>query len=92
MPRWPKRPDYKVEVDTGCWLWLKAKKPSGYGNLFKDGKWWSAHRYYYTQAKMTGLINNRDHCPYCGASSTSFCDSDCPEDEDESEEPNEEQK
>lgn len=49
MPRWPKRPDYIIDPDTGCWIWQKAKKPSGYGNLFRDGKWWIAHRYYYTQ-------------------------------------------
>jgi len=51
MPRWPERPDYEVDPNTGCWIWLKAKKPSGYGNLRKDGEWWIAHRYYYTVHK-----------------------------------------
>ena len=33
-----------------CILWEGAKKPSGYGNLWADGRYWSAHRYAWTKA------------------------------------------
>jgi hypothetical protein len=45
----PKRFTDKVEMDPdGCWLWLAAKLPTGYGR-FSAGKndWVYAHRYSY---------------------------------------------
>lgn len=36
----------KVEPvpEAGCWLWLGAAKPSGYGNFYMDGRHVNAHR------------------------------------------------
>lgn len=30
-----------------CWLWTGAKKPTGYGNFYAEGKFTTAHRYAY---------------------------------------------
>lgn len=38
----------KFKKAEGCWEWTGAKKPSGYGNFFWEGKYWSAHRFSYT--------------------------------------------
>lgn len=32
------------EPMSGCWLWAGAAKPSGYGNFFMGGAYFSAHR------------------------------------------------
>ena len=34
----------KVGSMDGCWQWVGAKKPNGYGNFLLDGKYDSAHR------------------------------------------------
>jgi HNH endonuclease len=39
--------DYTVDLDTGCWIWLRAKSKAGYGQLYVDGKMAYAHRVYY---------------------------------------------
>lgn len=33
--------------ETGCWLWVGAKKPGGYGNAWVDGHYENAHRLAY---------------------------------------------
>lgn len=43
-------PAYVVD-ENGCWVWQRAKGPTGYGRLSVDGTYWIAHRWYYTQAK-----------------------------------------
>lgn len=46
-------PDYRVDPETGCWLWLKYVNRgarNGYGELMRDGKKSPAHRWYYEQA------------------------------------------
>lgn len=43
-------PHYVVDPATGCWEWQWAKS-NGYGRVVVDGKFWGAHRWYYTQAK-----------------------------------------
>lgn len=34
----------RMRPDGDCWIWLGAKKPSGYGNIFLNGKYDVAHR------------------------------------------------
>lgn len=38
-------------TQSGCWIWLRSCSSSGYGQLSVDGKYWTAHRYSYTQSK-----------------------------------------
>lgn len=48
------KPEYAIEdrgFDTPCWVWLKSKKPSGHGQVMKNGTPVLAHRYYYEQEK-----------------------------------------
>lgn len=44
----PPRTDYRVDPDTGCWLWLGCKSPLGYGYVKRSGHR-AAHRLYYTE-------------------------------------------
>lgn len=38
----------KFEVEnSGCWNWMACKTPSGYGQLYFDGRWQYAHRVAY---------------------------------------------
>jgi HNH endonuclease len=39
--------DYLVDLDTGCWVWQRAKTKAGYGQTYVDGKMAYAHRVYY---------------------------------------------
>jgi hypothetical protein len=39
--------DYRVDLDTGCWIWQRAKTTAGYGTLTLDGRTQYAHRVYY---------------------------------------------
>lgn len=32
------------QTDTGCWIWIGAKKPNGYGNFYLGGRYLPAHR------------------------------------------------
>lgn len=34
-----------ISQPASCWLWMGAKKPKGYGNLTRNGKWTTAHRH-----------------------------------------------
>jgi len=34
----------KVQKADDCWLWIGAKKPTGYGNFYMRGKYETAHR------------------------------------------------
>lgn len=43
------RPDYIVDLETGCWVWQKKLNDKGYGQLSRDGHR-RAHRFYYAQA------------------------------------------
>jgi hypothetical protein len=44
MSKSSRRFDSKVSRTDSCWWWRGAKKPSGYGNFYMDGKYLSAHR------------------------------------------------
>jgi len=33
----------KVKKTESCWIWIGAKKPTGYGNFFLNGKYIGAH-------------------------------------------------
>lgn len=42
-------PDYRIDPDTGCWVWLKRLGSNGYGQVsgrVSTGEW-TAHRHYY---------------------------------------------
>jgi hypothetical protein len=41
------------EPNSGCWLWLNALNPEGYGVVGSEGKVWLAHRYSYVRAGKT---------------------------------------
>jgi len=46
-----KRPDYKIDPDTGCWNWLKTRVGAGYGTCSPAGYGaYTAHRAYYKAA------------------------------------------
>lgn len=45
------KPDYAVDPDTGCWVWLKSKNPSGYGWSHINRKTMMAHKVYYIRYK-----------------------------------------
>lgn len=38
------------EPNSGCWLWLRATNPEGYGMVGVGRKVWLAHRYSYVRA------------------------------------------
>lgn len=40
-----------VDADTGCWIWIGAKGPRGYGHFFFGGKNWRAPRFAYALEK-----------------------------------------
>ena len=40
---------YEPDPNTGCWLWLGAVTPNGYGKLSSNRVTISAHRYFYTR-------------------------------------------
>jgi hypothetical protein len=39
--------DYTIDLDTGCWVWQRAKSKAGYGQMYVDGKMVYAHRVFY---------------------------------------------
>jgi HNH endonuclease len=39
--------DYSIDLDTGCWVWQRARSKAGYGQTYVDGKMVYAHREYY---------------------------------------------
>jgi hypothetical protein len=39
--------DYTVDLDTGCWVWQRAKSKAGYGQMYVDGRMVYAHREFY---------------------------------------------
>lgn len=39
------------EPNSGCWLWVGARGPKGYGNLWVLGKLVGAYRFFYEQFK-----------------------------------------
>jgi hypothetical protein len=46
--------DYTVDLDTGCWVWRRAKTKAGYGQMYIDGKKVYAHRAYY-EGNVAGI-------------------------------------
>jgi len=46
--------EYWVEEDRGyaspCWVW-QGNTRDGYGRIFREGRLWNAHRWYYEQAR-----------------------------------------
>lgn len=41
----------KPHGESGCWIWNGRVNDKGYAALRVAGKFWAAHRWYYTQAK-----------------------------------------
>jgi hypothetical protein len=39
--------EYLIDLETGCWVWQRAKTKAGYGQVPIDGKMLYAHRVYY---------------------------------------------
>jgi hypothetical protein len=39
--------DYLIDLDTGCWVWQRAKTTAGYGTLTVEGRTAYAHRVFY---------------------------------------------
>jgi hypothetical protein len=39
--------DYRVDLDTGCWVWQRARSKAGYGQMYVNGKVVYSHREYY---------------------------------------------
>jgi hypothetical protein len=39
--------EYTIDLDTGCWVWRRARTRAGYGTLTVDGRTQYAHRIYY---------------------------------------------
>jgi len=39
--------DYLIDLDTGCWVWQRAKTTAGYGQVYLRGKMVYAHRVFY---------------------------------------------
>lgn len=37
------------DPSTGCWVWQKSVTSAGYGQFTLKGKYWTAHRYAYTE-------------------------------------------
>lgn len=47
------RSEFADRIDRradGCWHWIGAKDPAGYGTVIVDGRKWRAHRHIYTEA------------------------------------------
>jgi hypothetical protein len=36
---------------TPCWIWQRYTNDEGYGTLGREGRMWSAHKYFYVKAK-----------------------------------------
>jgi hypothetical protein len=39
--------DYLIDLDTGCWVWQRARTTAGYGQIYLNGKMSYAHRVFY---------------------------------------------
>jgi hypothetical protein len=39
--------DYLIDLDTGCWVWQRARTAAGYGQVHLNGKMAYAHRVFY---------------------------------------------
>jgi HNH endonuclease len=39
--------DYLIDLDTGCWVWQRAKTTAGYGQIYLNGRMSYAHRVFY---------------------------------------------
>lgn len=42
-----KKPDYKIDPETDCWVWAKSLLTGGYGQIQRGGTRLRAHRVYY---------------------------------------------
>lgn len=40
---------YRVDAETGCWLWQRCLQSGGYGRVWDGEKVVQAHRFYYAQ-------------------------------------------
>jgi len=48
LPAKKRKPDYAVDPETGCWIWLKSLVTGGYGRICTTGGGYlRAHRVYY---------------------------------------------
>jgi len=43
-------PAYRVDPNTGCWIWARNKSLDGYGLIRRSGKQQTAHRLFYERA------------------------------------------
>lgn len=61
--------DYRIDPETGCWIWIKKFSPRGYGEVDINGVNKRAHRWYYEQAKGPipdgHLLHHRCHTRAC---------------------------
>lgn len=62
---------YRIDSDTGCWIWQRTINPrTGYGQLTHEQRSWTAHRFYYERAhgpvprglQLDHLCRNRACC------------------------------
>lgn len=52
-------------LKNGCWFFLGFKNKAGYGKVFKRGKYYTAHRFYYEAFYKTILDNRMFACHSC---------------------------
>jgi hypothetical protein len=53
------------DPNSGCWIWLKARRWNGYGVIRHQHKVWSAHRLVYEIANGASVPPNIDVCHKC---------------------------
>lgn len=45
-------PRYRIDAETGCWIWQRTINPvTGYGQLTYEQESWTAHRFFYVRAR-----------------------------------------
>jgi hypothetical protein len=59
------RPLYKVDPQTGCWLWQKGMSDNGYGHIRLDRRIWTAHRLVYALRHNEIIERGIDICHTC---------------------------
>jgi hypothetical protein len=53
------------EPNSGCWIWMNATSPNGYGIIAKDGRRHNAHRVAYMVATNEVVPRHLDVCHRC---------------------------